>query len=277
MKKFPLHLMVCILIFTACKKESVNNDPAIDNKENKSATTISFDKDAMAFLEENYDNIAIRDSVSKVIMNSLTVNGEKPADRKMTNARSFSINSVDDNGIYGNANDDGMNTSSFDQGTFLGGDAINGFSHNMRFSWFLTKRQNLLVVTTHIEFSPISVVIGTPAAFVIGPAVGSFETPAPPYANAAISGNDVQGNGGGDLIEKRTVIVASNGNVIITGGLNAGLYQVGAEISSGVTVTESSNRQSNFNYDFTFTLIPGIIYNSAPVITWQGTGRCYGS
>jgi len=70
----------------------------------------------------------------------------------------------------------------------------------------------------------------------------------------------------GDLLEKRTAIITSQGNLKFTGGFDAGGVTVGSEISVGVTVVQTFNSATNYNYSFNAYFNLDELYN--PVVTY---------
>jgi len=86
------------------------------------------------------------------------------------------------------------------------------------------------------------------------------------------------GKAAGNLIEKRTLVITSDGKTTVKGGLNAAGVEVGAELSNGSTVVSTTNSITNFSWDVTFEasfVYLNLPYN--PNVTYSAHATSIGS
>ncbi|OMP75639.1 hypothetical protein [[Flexibacter] sp. ATCC 35208] len=130
----------------------------------------------------------------------------------------------------------------------------------------------------HVTSQPNATQAEPVTQLLVGKNIGALEVQKAPILNVLTGSYKFFGNASGDLVEKRTMIYTSDGNVIVKGGINAAGVEVGAEIANGVKVESTSNAITNYgwNLDYTANFWP----NNDPLnpnVSWNATAIARGA
>lgn len=263
-----------LLLFSCSKKDSAVVGPNNPN-EISTSKAIAINNGQFEHLTSIFQDTKSRNTYIKVLKDSIQnlANAKTATDADAAYPDQYNPN------IYS----EDFNTYTGDPGGLVGG-VVGHSRYNINIQLFFHARPIVLYVTLPFYYNdlttshPNATQAGPISQNLLGSGIGALEIPSPAYMNIREGDHKWFGNAAGNLIEKRTIAVTSDGKTVVKGGLNAAGVEVGAELSNGSTVTSTTNSVTNFSWDVTYEA--SFVYLDNPYnpnVTYSAHAKLIGS